>query len=143
MTQFMNGFPPIDNDTELLIHESNAYIYKFLDMTTRYRIIYSKETRLFTLLQLRVNIGIYANKGVFDSFETQILRSENKLCVQNCFDVTCLVWKTFEDDNLCLLPRVSIKQHHHPETYELVLQLYNNGFQHPLVDEFEGVGVFK
>lgn len=37
MTQAMNGFPPIDNDTELLIHEQTYEFHEFEHCLAQFR----------------------------------------------------------------------------------------------------------
>lgn len=120
----MNELPAINEDTELLIHDKK---YDIGNLIRQCRIIYCKYTGQFTL-------------EYFDKFrdfaapiQKQIMNRENVHLI------TCP--EAF--GNVVVCGPVHIAKEDEFDTFEAIVQLYNNGFQHPLVDEFEGVGVFK
>lgn len=129
----------INKDTELLIQENEKVTTcgNGLQWTETYRIIYGKETRQFMLLYF----GVF--KGNVN-FVTQILSSENPMYTR-CYrvDENYVIFENPTEVKLGYMTKLVISQKYWPETYKTVQQLYNNEFQHPLVDEFEGVGMFK
>ena len=119
----MDLLPAIDEERELLIHNAT---YDMIAYITQYQIIYYKETGKFIMKNL------YRNK-YFHMFEEMTFTLNDETV-------------TISQDQIIIdngLRTICINRVNYQRSCDQIVELKENGWTHPLVDEWESICVFK
>lgn len=124
----MELLPAIDEEKELLILD-RTYVGNLNDAKFHFQITYCKDSSQFMLKE-----GILCSGTNYPKIKEIILNSDNtRLRIKTEF----IICEPDAGQNILLVSAS------HLEVYNELVELHRNGWTHPLVDEFNIIGVFK